>query len=138
MQYVNLLLAVRIFFTQFQFCLQCGGDVFFNVYFMFARNFFSLRCYLFVKAVYPVGHRILYPCLFEISFSNHSSNLREFPNITRFIAVSASHKIVMVVKRYDYLSRYKGGPDQLGSPVRVGSTLIDSDGLGSSRIMKKT
>ena len=31
----------------------------------------------------------------------------------------------------------KVGPDQLGPPVRVGSTRINSDRLGSSRIMKK-
>ena len=68
LQYAVLLLAVCIFLIQFQFCLQCGGDVFCNVYFMFARNFFYLRCFLFVKAVYPVDHRILYPCFFEISF----------------------------------------------------------------------
>ena len=31
----------------------------------------------------------------------------------------------------------KVGPDQLGPPVRVGSTRIDSDRPGPSRIMKK-
>jgi len=32
----------------------------------------------------------------------------------------------------------KVGPDQLGPPVRVGSTRINSDRLGSSQIMQKT
>ena len=32
--------------------------IFFDVLFMFARNFFYLQSFLFVKAVSPVGHRI--------------------------------------------------------------------------------
>ena len=49
--------SVHVFFLQFLFCLQCARDNFFDVLFMFARNFFSLQCFLFVKAVSPVGHR---------------------------------------------------------------------------------
>ena len=44
-------------FLQFLFCLQCAGDNFFDVLFMFARNCLYLQCFLFVKAVSPMGHR---------------------------------------------------------------------------------
>ena len=37
--------------------MQRVGDDFFDVLFMFARKFFYLQCFLFVKAVSPVGHR---------------------------------------------------------------------------------
>ena len=57
LQRVILLLVVCMYFLQFRFCLQCAGDDFFDVLFMFARNFFYLQCFLFVKAVSPVGHR---------------------------------------------------------------------------------
>ena len=52
------LLVVCIYVFTFLFCLQCAGDDFFDVLFMFVRIFFYLQCFLFVKGVSPVGHRI--------------------------------------------------------------------------------
>ena len=41
------------------------------------------------------------------------------------------------IKTCDSEAGTKVGPDQLGPPVRVGSTRIDSDQLGSDRTKKK-
>ena len=38
---------------------------------------------------------------------------------------------IILLERYYYKAGTKVGPDQLGSPVRVGSTRINPDRLGS-------
>ena len=53
---IHLLVVCIYVFTLF-FGLQCAGDDFFDVLFMFARNYFYLQYFLFVKVVSPVGHR---------------------------------------------------------------------------------
>ena len=57
LQRVILLLVVCMYLFTVSFCLQCAGDDFFDVLFMFARHFFYLQCFLFLKAVSPVDHR---------------------------------------------------------------------------------
>ena len=49
--------SVHVFFYSFFFVCSVQELTFFDVLFMFARNFFYLLCFLFVKAVSPVGHR---------------------------------------------------------------------------------
>ena len=59
---VILFLVVCMYFFTVSCCLQCAGDDFFDVLFMFARNYFYLQCFLFVKAVSPVAHRAFEIC----------------------------------------------------------------------------
>ena len=47
---------MHVFFTV-SFCLQCAGDDFLTCY-LCLQGIFYLQCFLFVKAVSPVGHRI--------------------------------------------------------------------------------
>ena len=49
-------------FLQFPFCLQCAGVDFFRRVLYCCKEFFSLQCFLFVKAVSPVGHRTTQVC----------------------------------------------------------------------------
>ena len=47
LQRVILLLVVCMYFLQFLFCLQCAGDDFFDVLFLFARNLFICSVFSF-------------------------------------------------------------------------------------------
>ena len=47
--------SVHVFFYSF-FCLQGTGDDLFDVLFYVCKEFFYLQCFLFAKAVAPVGH----------------------------------------------------------------------------------
>ena len=55
MQRVILLLVVCMYFFTVSFCLQCAGDDFFRRVIYVRKDFFYLQCFLFVKAVSPVG-----------------------------------------------------------------------------------
>ena len=57
LQRVILLVVVCMFFYTVPFLFAVCRRWFFDVLFMFARNFFYLQCFLFVKTVSPVGHR---------------------------------------------------------------------------------
>ena len=52
-----LLLVVCIFVLKFPFCLQCAGVDFFRCVLYVPKDFLYLKCFLFVKALSPVGHR---------------------------------------------------------------------------------
>ena len=57
LQRVILLVVVCMYFYKVSFLFAVSWRWFFDVLFMFARNFFYLQCFLFVNAVSPVGHR---------------------------------------------------------------------------------
>ena len=56
---IPLLLVVCMNFFAVFFCLQCAGGDFFSRVIYVCKEFFYLRCFLFVKAVSPMGHSVL-------------------------------------------------------------------------------
>ena len=47
--------SVHVFFLQFLFCLQCARDDFFDVLFMFARDFFFFAVFSLCESGVPCG-----------------------------------------------------------------------------------